>query len=103
MNDVGLFVPPDFSKVPKEFLNPQYIAWFQELQSWPTSLEVERYQAGEHWYLNYTLNQPGNSMTTSISPWQPFPEAFHSVFPGGWADLAAREGFELPAEFKKKQ
>lgn len=28
-----------------------------------------------------------------------FPTSFKSVFPGGWRDVAGREGFELPKEF----
>jgi hypothetical protein len=35
------------------------------------------------------------------SPFQQFPEVFRSLFPGGWTDLAQREGFELPKEFNK--
>ena len=40
-------------------------------------------------------------MTTTISPWQPFPEAFRAIFPGGWRDVAEREGFKLPQAFEK--
>jgi hypothetical protein len=29
-----------------------------------------------------------------------FPDLFRSVFPGGWRDLAQREGFALPEDFK---
>jgi len=32
-----------------------------------------------------------------------FPEVFRSVFPNGWADVAAREGFTIPEEPSKKQ
>jgi hypothetical protein len=32
----------------------------------------------------------------------PFPRAFRILFPNGWADMAEREGFELPAEDQKK-
>jgi len=31
-----------------------------------------------------------------------FPEAFRCTFPNGWADVAEREGFELPKEAQKK-
>ncbi len=30
-----------------------------------------------------------------------FPNAFRFLFPGGWQDVAEREGFELPKEFNK--
>ncbi|TAL03469.1 MAG: hypothetical protein EPO07_06125 [Verrucomicrobia bacterium] len=71
-------------------------------ESEPITLLVERYRAGDSWNMNYTLKQAGNTMTTSVNPWQPFPEAFKPLFPNGWIDVAAREGFELPKEFKKK-
>ncbi len=31
-----------------------------------------------------------------------FPRAFRSIFPNAWADVAEREGFELPQESQKK-
>ncbi len=34
-----------------------------------------------------------------LSPWQPFPQPFQPVFPGGWTELAQREGFQLPRDF----
>lgn len=52
--------------------------------------------------LSVEIKQAGNTMQTDVSPWQPFPEAFLPLFPGGWADLAKREGFELPKSFQKK-
>lgn len=41
-------------------------------------------------------------MSTDVNPWQPFPEAFRPLFPGGWKELAEREGFELPKSFQPK-
>jgi hypothetical protein len=32
----------------------------------------------------------------------PFPGTFRPIFPNGWADVAKREGFELPAESEKE-
>jgi hypothetical protein len=32
----------------------------------------------------------------------PFDPAFLSIFPNGWADVAKREGFELPEESPEK-
>ena len=71
------------------------------LQAQPTTLTVERYKAGGEWQMNYRLAQAGGEMSTSVTPWQPFPEAFRALFPGGWEELAQREGFDLPSEFKK--
>lgn len=65
-----------------------------------TSLSVKRY-AADRTDLGYTLQQGNSMMSASVLPWQSFPEAFRSVFPGGWQELAEREGFELPKEFKK--
>jgi hypothetical protein len=42
-----------------------------------------------------------NQMSCGVTPWQPFPESFLPLFPGGWEELARREGFELPKEFRK--
>jgi hypothetical protein len=66
----------------------------------PTTMIVRR-QSGDQTGLGYELRQAGSTMSTVVSPWQPFPGAFLPLFPGGWPDLAAREGFELPKEFKK--
>jgi len=67
-----------------------------------TTIIVKRYQAGDEMRLGFELRQAGGTMSTDVSPWQPFPEAFKPLFPGGWKDLAAREGFELPKDFQKK-
>ncbi len=67
----------------------------------PTTLTVKRYRA-ESDQLGFTLQQAGGMMSTSVSPWQGFPEAFVPFFPGVLADLAARERFELPKEFNQQ-
>jgi hypothetical protein len=67
-----------------------------------TTLTVRR-PAGVEGGLHFSLEQAGGSMGANVSPWQPFPEPFRAVFPGGWEELAQREGFELPKEFKKAQ
>jgi hypothetical protein len=100
MMDVGLRTGEDFSKVPEELRATMPTS---EYETQPTTLTVERYKSGDEWRMNYRLKQAGNSMVTSVSPWQPFPEAFRPIFPDGWEELAAREGFELPADFKKNK
>lgn len=61
----------------------------------PTTLTVKRATDG----LAFELRQNGGTMYTMVSPGQPFPNAFRAVFPGGWTELAQREGFDLPKEF----
>lgn len=68
----------------------------------PTSLTFKRYAANRT-ELGYTLQQGNSMMSAGVLPWQSFPEAFRSVFPGGWRELAQREGFELPKEFQQRE
>ncbi len=98
--DSGLRITPDYSRVPAE-LRAAMPAMIKRQEPQPTTLTVERYKSGDEWYMNYHLKQEGANMTTSVNPWQPFPEAFKPLFPGGWPDLAKAEGFELPKEFQK--
>jgi hypothetical protein len=65
-----------------------------------SSLTVKRYQSGDEPHLTYVVENAGNSMSSDVSP-QNFPEAFRPLFPNGWTDLAAREGFALPKAFQK--
>jgi hypothetical protein len=73
-----------------------------EYKSQPTTMTLSRSHTGDNSQISYELQQAGSTMSTVVSPWQPFPEAFRAIFPGGWKDVAEREGFELPKEFKKK-
>lgn len=95
MQDVGLRVSADMSRVP-----PEVLAALPNLptETKPTTLTVKRSGNG----LLFTVEQANSTMTTSVSPWQQLPEAFRAVFPGGWQELAQREGFELPKEFQKR-
>lgn len=67
----------------------------------PTTMTISRYGSGADYHLRVEVNQGGNTMGTDVSPWQPFPRAFQPLFPGGWRDLAVREGFQLPKQFQK--
>lgn len=98
MADTGLRTGPEYTEAAIKIFGAKPMP---EPAPQPTTLLVERYQSGGETRMNYTLKQAGNSMTTSVSPWQSFPEAFRPLFPGGWADLAKAEGFELPKEFEK--
>jgi hypothetical protein len=55
------------------------------------------YRSGWKWEKSEAIN-------TYPAPIKPnrFPYAFFFVFPGGWQEVAQREGFELPQEFNKK-
>jgi hypothetical protein len=64
----------------------------------PTSMIIRRQKD----YLMLELRQSMSMMSCGLTPWQPMPEAFQPLFPGGWKDLAAREGFDLPKDFQKK-
>jgi len=65
-----------------------------------TTLTVRRPADGPE-RLSFQVNTPNGGMYSEGSPFQQFPEVFRSIFPDGWVDLAQREGFELPKEFKK--
>lgn len=67
----------------------------------PTTMTVRRHGTGDDLTLTLEVKQAGGGMQTVVSPWQPFPAAFRPLFPGGWQELARREGFELPAAFQK--
>jgi hypothetical protein len=67
-----------------------------------SSLTVKRYQFGDETHFNYVVENAGSSMSSSVSE-RNFPEAFLPLFPNGWTDLAAREGFVLPKTFQKGQ
>jgi hypothetical protein len=99
MQDSGLLTGPDISKIPPEFQSMMPIS---DHQNQSTSLTLNRYQSGDEWNVNATLKQAGNNMTYGISPWQPFPAAFSPLFPGGWKELAQREGFQLPKTFENQ-
>lgn len=66
-----------------------------------TTMTVKRYKAGETSRLNVEVRRMGGIMSTDVSPYQ-FPGPFRAIFPGGWPDVAKREGFDLPKEFNKE-
>jgi hypothetical protein len=81
--------------------------WMTSLGMWgmgqgndqSTSLTITR--EGDSLMLN--VRQAMSSMSCGISPVQPVPDAFRPLFPGGWKELAEREGFELPKEFQTQK
>jgi hypothetical protein len=75
----------------------------------PRTMIIKRYLAGNEQRLGVqmlksfgTPQQSGDSAPRNLSSRPSFPPAFLPLFPNGWADVAKREGFELPEEIKKK-
>ncbi len=73
-----------------------------------TTMIVKRYLVGNEQRLKFqtlrsfgTPQQAGDTYPLDLSQY-PFPNAFLPVFPNGWADVAKREGFELPKESQEK-
>lgn len=65
---------------------------------------IRRHTQGGAQSLWYALVVPENevraTMDGDVKPNTPFPELLRSVFPGGWRDVARREGFALPKGFQ---
>ena len=81
-------------------------SWMSELGMFgghDTTLTLRRYLAGENRGLNMEIRQDQSTMSTEVTPYQPLPAAFQPIFPGGWTELAQREGFDLPKEFSKSR
>jgi len=72
----------------------------------PTTMIVKRYSAGNEQRPKSQLSisffgDGSRSGPTDLSECR-FPEDFRPIFPNGWADVAKREGFELPEEPQEK-
>jgi hypothetical protein len=85
--------------------------WLSSLSIWgedkPTTMIVRRFSEGDREVLKAqvftsfgTKLQTGDAAPKDIAPGRGpgprFPKAFLPLFPNGWADVAEREGFELP-------
>jgi hypothetical protein len=96
-------------------LGPQRAALLEQYSStWMTSLGMWGIGSGDNQSTSLTLSREGDSlmlsvrqamssMSCAVSPGQPVPDAFRPLFPGGWKELAGREGFELPKEFQTQK
>jgi RNA polymerase sigma factor (sigma-70 family) len=90
---------PDRAELAKGWSNAW---WFRHgtLGSDTFRFTVSRHTDGRSQPLWYALVVPENQARATqdgdITPTTPFPELLRSVFPGGWRDLAQREGFALP-------
>lgn len=62
-------------------------------------LQVRREASVSELRYTWSLHYSGRiSSSQGLTPYH-FPEAFRPLFPNGWPEMAAREGFELPKEF----
>jgi hypothetical protein len=56
--------------------------------------------------LFYKLSREGQGSSVSEGPGKInprfFPPAWRNIFPGGWAEVAEREGLELPTEVSNR-
>ena len=70
----------------------------------PGKIIVKRVLAGNEQRLKVEILYPlGDTVSLDLTQYlRSFPAAFRSIFPDGWADVAKREGFELPPEAQKK-
>ncbi len=73
----------------------------------PITMIVKRYMDGDEPRLRAevrlgTRRQKDGATPFNLSQGSYFPPAFRPIFPKGWADVAKREGFELPEEPQKK-
>jgi hypothetical protein len=96
-----------------ELILPAAQSWMLELGLYdcytgPWTMIVTHDLAENEQRLKIQLNQ-GSRDVTSQDLWlgpkkglAPFPKAFQILFPNGWADVAEREGFELPEDDQKK-
>ncbi len=69
-----------------------------------TSMVIKRELAGNQPRLKAEIEGASvNAIRLGYLPELAFPAAFRPVFPNGWADIAKREGFELPEEQPQKK
>ena len=67
----------------------------------PATLIVRRTGVGDESDLLWEMRQ-GDSLSSANVRYGAYPSAwFLKLFPGGWTDLAAREGFPLPKNFRQ--
>jgi hypothetical protein len=81
------------------------VGFLEESRELPVTISVKRYlDKGEPRLQAQVLHHAttgGSDRPVDITKRSSFPAAFRAVFPNGWADIAEREGFELPPPEKK--
>jgi len=79
--------------------------WFVSdigLRGYSAKLVIKRVLVGNEQRLKVQMQGGGADEGYLPLPWNSFPAALRPIFPNGWADVAQREGFELPPESQKK-
>ncbi len=67
----------------------------------PIRLTVRRRPEGQQPRFWWQIQaEAGDSASSDTLTSKDFPEVFRQVFPGGWRDVAQREGFDLPEGFQ---
>ncbi len=94
-----------------DLIGPSAGVWLSSIYSWatkPTTMVVKRFLDGNEERLKFqtflsfgTPQQTGDSNPIDFSQ-RPFPLPFLLAFPNGWADVAKREGFQLPEQPQEK-
>jgi hypothetical protein len=81
------------------------VKWMSEmgLSERSSSLTIKRQMVGDEPRFNVQLRENGRDRTADL-PLKDgdFPKALRPLFPNGWADVAEREGIELPKESREK-
>ena len=68
----------------------------------PTTMIVKRYLVGDEQRLEFQVRYPRRTDGPYSLSDHALPYQFLPIFPNGWADVAKREGFELPKESQEK-
>jgi len=82
-----------------ELITPSAGFWIWNVCGGGPDLIIKRYEVGNEQRLGIPS---GGTNWTDLSSRPYFPRAFLPIFPSGWADVAEREGFELPKESQEK-
>ena len=90
---------PDRAKLIHEYAR-SWLFTHGELGEKSIRLTVRRHLDGTQPPLWWQLQEQDGASCSSDVRSKDFPELFRSVFPGGWSDVAQREGFALPENFQ---
>ncbi len=88
-----------------EFIRDTALTWLSEMgvSQRSTTLTIRREVVGDGQRLKVELRENGRDRSAYLPLGdQAFPKALQPLFPNRWADLAEREGFELPAPLEKQ-
>jgi hypothetical protein len=105
-NDLFTAITEAVGKERTQLMSKNVLAWLDEMgiSRHSTQLTIERETVGDEARLKVELRENGRNKSGYL-PMEDrdFPSALRILFPNRWADLATREGFELPAKPQKKK